>query len=132
MEALDTNVIVRIATRDDEKQLRLALDLVKGRFSRESPAWISLIVIVEFSWVLKRLYNYPRAEVADAIASLLNTRELLIEDAPLVTIALSTFRNSKADFADCLIEARNSNHGIRATHTFDITASKLPGFQRIS
>ena len=108
MEALNAKIIVRRATRDDEKKLMLAFELMKGKFSRESPVWISLIVIVEFTWVLKRLYNYPRNEVADAIAGLLNTKERLIEDAPpSITVAFAAFRKSKADFADCLTEAWN-------------------------
>jgi hypothetical protein len=37
-------------------------------------------------------------------------------------------KDSGADFADCLVEARNRRLGCRATATFDGKALKLPGF----
>jgi predicted nucleic-acid-binding protein len=41
------------------------------------------------------------------------------------------WRDSRADFADCLISARNRRLGCRATASFDAKAAKLPGFMGI-
>jgi len=129
MEALDTNILVRLATRDDKRQFAKANDFVRTRFSSSSPAWISIIVLVEYVWVLSSLYGYSRDEIAFSVSQLLNADSLQVEDHPLVVTALSDFNGSKADLSDCLILARNKSRSISPTHTLDRKAAKLEGFQ---
>ena len=50
------------------------------------------------------------------------------EDEPAIEEALFIWKDTTADFAECLIGARNRRLGCRATATFDAKASKLPGF----
>jgi len=50
------------------------------------------------------------------------------EDEPAIEEALFIWKDTTADFADCLIGAKNRRLGCRATATFDLKASKLPGF----
>jgi len=54
--------------------------------------------------------------------------DLAFEDEPSVERAVYSWKDSSADFADCMIEARNRRIGCRATATFDIKALKLTGF----
>jgi predicted nucleic-acid-binding protein len=42
--------------------------------------------------------------------------------------ALFAWKDSSADFADCLIGARHRAPGCRATASFDAKATNLPGF----
>jgi hypothetical protein len=53
---------------------------------------------------------------------------LAFEDEPSIERAVYSWQDSAADFADCLIEARNRRLGCRATATFDGKALKLGGF----
>jgi predicted nucleic-acid-binding protein len=55
-----------------------------------------------------------------------------LEDEPTIEEALFIWKDSATDFADCLIGAKNRRLGCRATATFDVTASKLPGFIAVS
>jgi predicted nucleic-acid-binding protein len=59
---------------------------------------------------------------------LLDTADLAFEDEQSVENAVYSWKGSAADFADCLIEARNRRLGCRATATFDGRALKLTGF----
>lgn len=129
MEAIDTNILVRLATRDDEQQFAKADQLVRSHFSPRSPAWISIIVLTEFVWVLNRLYSYTRPEIAFSVSQLLRADSFQLEDHQLVISAMAQFSDSKADLADCLILARNQSRSITPTHTFDRRAAKLDGFQ---
>ena len=54
--------------------------------------------------------------------------EFTVEDEPSVERALFLWKNSSAEFADCLIGARHVALGCRATASFDARALKLPGF----
>jgi predicted nucleic-acid-binding protein len=129
MEALDTNILVRLATRDDAAQLRKAERLMREKFSAQSPAWISVIVVTEFAWVLARSYGYARPQIAASLRGLLNTAVFRVEDHTLVAESIDHFLSQAADFSDCVILARNESRSITPTHTLDRKAAKLDGFQ---
>jgi predicted nucleic-acid-binding protein len=131
-DALDTNVLVRLATRDDAAQFGKAERLVRDSFSQSSPAWISVIVVVEYSWVLARLYKYSRKEIISTLTALLDVDCFRVEDQNLVRSALQLYSETKADFSDCLILVRHQANGAKITHTFDRKAAKLKGFQIIT
>jgi predicted nucleic-acid-binding protein len=64
----------------------------------------------------------------DAISGLLDSTEVELEAEPTIEEALYLWKDSAADFADCLIGAHHRRLGCRATATFDVRAVKLPGF----
>jgi predicted nucleic-acid-binding protein len=64
----------------------------------------------------------------ETISGLLDAPDIQLEDEPAVEEALFIWRDANADFADCLIGARNRRLGCKATATFDTKALKLPGF----
>ena len=73
MRALDTNVLVRLVTRDDRKQVAAAEAFVsKG-------AWVSTLVLVEATWVLTAVYELTHAEMTTAIDMLLHHRDLTLQ-----------------------------------------------------
>jgi len=63
--------------------------------------------------------------------SLLEARELTIEDEPALEEALYRWKDSPCQFSDCLITARNLQLGCRATATFDAQAARLPGAESV-
>lgn len=89
---------------------------------------ISLPILLEAEWVLRSRYGLQKNQIMDAISGLLDAAELELEDEPTIEEALYLWRDSAADFADCLIGAHQRRLGCRATATFDARAVKLPGF----
>jgi predicted nucleic-acid-binding protein len=69
--------------------------------------------------------------VVATLASLLDTAELAFEDEPSIEQAIYSWKDSSAEFADCLIDARNRRLGCRSTATFDRRAIKLAGFTQV-
>jgi predicted nucleic-acid-binding protein len=128
MKALDTNVLVRYLTRDDPAQERAASRFLEAARARSEPILVNLIVLCELVWVLGRAYEYSKAEVAAAIEQLLTTEQIVVEEADLAWLALSDFRATKADFADCLIGRKNLRLGSETTVTFDGRLRGLVGF----
>ena len=129
MQGLDTNILVRIATRDDAGQLRKVKTLMRELFSREQPAWVSIIVVTELSWVLGRRYEYSRDQIGHFLETLLKTDSILVEDEIRVGAAIDIYRKNTADFSDCLILVRNQAHSVTPTHTLDRKAAKIDGFE---
>lgn len=126
MHAVDTNVLVRVVTRDDPKQAALAEGFVaKG-------AWVSQLVLVETTWVLSAVYELEASKIAAAIEMILNHRELTVQEPDVVAKALEHFRKKPSlGFSDCLILEVARRAGHLPLGTFDRNLAKLDGAQKL-
>ncbi len=122
MRAVDTNVLVRLIARDDRKQVVAAESFVsKG-------AWVSLLVLMEATWVLSAVYELTHTEIATAVDMLLHHRDLTLQEPDSVAAALEQYRNRPAlGFSDCLILETARKAGHLPLGTFDRDLSKLDG-----
>lgn len=128
MIGIDTNVLVRFLIRDDEPQFEKARKLIKREVTVGRRVFVNQLVIMETEWVLRSIYSIPKAQIIEAISGLLDAIEIQFEDEPSIEEALFMWKDSSADFADCLIGAKNRRQGCQSTATFDAKASRLPGF----
>ncbi len=122
MIGLDTNVLVRYLTRDDPTQSAAAIKLLRS-FSSESKGFLSLIVLIETTWVLQTSYGFKKNQLEEVVEALLRSQELTVERSDLAWQALRTFSASRADFSDCLIERCSHAAGCFYTATFDRAGS---------
>ncbi|KWS99479.1 MULTISPECIES: PIN domain-containing protein [Pseudomonas syringae group] len=130
MIGLDTNVLVRYVAQDDPKQSPKASALIES-FSISSPGFITAVSVVELVWVLQSCYECAKSEIILVLETLLRTRELKIENADVVWQALRLFSDSKADFADCLIERSAIAAGCNHVVSFDSKAIKTTGMRAV-
>jgi len=128
MLGVDTNVLVRFLVRDDEAQFEKARRLISREIGAGEEVFVSIPVLLETEWVLRSRYRMEKGEILESISELLGTSELRFEDEPSVEETLFVWKDSSADFADCLIGAHNRRLGCRATATFDAKTVKLPDF----
>lgn len=126
MLAVDTNVLVRLVTRDDGKQAAAAEAFVtKG-------AWVSHLVLAEMTWILSAAFELAPAKIATAVEMLLKHRDLALQDPDVVAAALDHFRAKPAlGFSDCLVLEIARKAGHLPLGTFDKALSKLAGTQRV-
>lgn len=126
MRAVDTNVVVRLVTRDDPRQTARAEAFVaKG-------AWVSHIVLVEVIWVLDSVFELHHKQLVTAIDMLLNHRDLVLQEPEVVSAALARFRRRpRLGFSDCMVleSARKAGHVPLAT--FDKELGKLDDVERL-
>ena len=127
MLGVDTNVLVRFLVRDDEVQFEKARKLIKREIAAGRRVFVSQLVLLETEWVLRSRYSLPKTLIVEAISGLLDAADVQLEDEPAVEEALFIWKDTAADFADCLIGTQNRRLGCRAMATFDVKASKLPG-----
>ena len=126
MIGLDTNVLVRYIMQDDAKQARRAAALIES-LTPERPGFISVVALVELVWVLESVYTLTRAQIAQALQTLLSIEVWTIERAIAVSSALRGYANGKVDFADRVIERVGASAGCECTMTFDRDAAKAGG-----
>ena len=126
MRAVDTNVLVRLLTRDDPKQVAAAETFV------ERGAWVSHLVLAEATWVLTSVYERGPVEIAMAIDMLLNHQHLTLQDSDVVAVAVADFRSRPAlGFSDCLVMAIARKAGHVPLGTFDRSLAKLAGARKL-
>lgn len=131
MIGLDTNIVVRYFAQDHEQQSACATDLIESLTS-ESPGFISTVVLVELVWVMQGAYKASKAEIVEILQKLLQTREIIVQDAEVALQALARFADSKAGFADCLIERIGQRNGCDYTISFDGDAAETAGMRRLA
>ena len=126
MRAVDTNVLVRLITRDDSRQVASADQFVaKG-------AWVSTLALTETTWVLAAVYERSAAEIATAIDMLLSHKELTVQDSNVVAAALAVFRTRPAlGFSDCLLLELARKAGHLPLGTFDRVLSRIAGAEKL-
>ncbi len=126
MRAVDTNVLIRLATRDDPRQTEVAEAFIADG------AWIPQIVLVEALWVLSAVYDLGPKKIATAVEMFLHHRDLSLQDPDVVAAALDHFRkHPKLGFSDCLILEVARKAGHLPLGTFDRSLGKLEGTHRL-
>ena len=126
MRAVDTNVLVRLITRDEPSQVAAAEAFVSRG------AWVSQLVLVEATWVLGSVYGLRPAAIALAVEMLLSHREITVQDADVVAAALVRYRARPAvGFSDCLVLEVARKAGHLPLGTFDRHLGKLDGAERV-
>ena len=130
MKAIDTNILLRFVVQDDEVQLAKATQFLANR-TPQDPAFVSLIVLVEFMWTLQRRYEYSRADVRDVMQHLLESAELTFEDEDALAILLA--EADRGDLADHLIAYSAARAGCSSVATFDRDAARdIPSMELLS
>ena len=127
MIGLDTNIVVRYLTHDDPAPTTAAE--IMDSLSSVSPGFLSLIVIAELVCVLELSYRFKKVEIQQVLATLLRSKELVVERAEIVAQALRKFSAGHADFADCLIERCGQAAECQYTFTFDRNATGAAGMK---
>jgi predicted nucleic-acid-binding protein len=127
--ALDTNVLVRLVTRDNEAQAQRAKAVFDRHANEVGGLFVADIVVVELCWTLARSYELARAEIALTVRALLDNASVALESPAAVKSALDSFEAGKADFPDCLIVAKSRLAGCSQTLSFDRRMASLPGVQ---
>src|SRR5476649_2745976 len=107
MLGVDTNMLVRFLVRDDEAQFEKARKLIKREVAAGRRVFISQLVLLETEWVLRSRYGLPKNQIIEAVSGLLDATDVQFEDEPVIEQALFTWKDTTADFADCLIGAKN-------------------------
>ncbi|MBI2889368.1 MAG: type II toxin-antitoxin system VapC family toxin [Nitrospirae bacterium] len=126
MRAVDTNLLVRLLSRDDEVQAGAAEEFVS------SGAWISHLVLVETTWVLESVYQLDHRAIATAVEMLLVHRDLALQDPDVVRAALNHYRSrSSLGFSDCMIVEIARKAGHLPLGTFDKNLARVPSAERL-
>lgn len=111
MIAVDTNVIVRLLTQDDELQYQKSLEIIQN-----NNIFIPDTVVLETEWVLRFAYQLKRPDICSALRKLFGLPNVNLVNPNLVAQALQ-WHELGLDFADALHLAQSQSYA--QFYTFD-------------
>jgi predicted nucleic-acid-binding protein len=117
--AVDTNVLVRAAVRDDPEQTAAATRIM----ARAEIVAIGVSCLCEFVWVLHSVYGYRALRIAEAIRILL-VAENVETNRPVAEAGLAMLE-AGGDFADGVIAYEGKWLGAETFVSFDKKAVEM-------
>src|SRR5579859_7318150 len=97
--------------------------MAKALLDRATLIVIPVPALCEFSWVMSRSYKIPLAEIAAAIAEIVDS-ETVLTDVPAIEAGIEMLR-AGGDFADGAIAAQGASFGGTVFASFDRRALEL-------
>lgn len=126
MIGVDSNVLLRHLVRDDPQQTRMVARFFAARGPGD-PAYVSIAVLLEVIWTLRRTYRLPQADVARIVMTLTRSPEIVMQSPVAVRRALWDAHDEQADIADAIIAHAAIEAECDGVVTFDRRAQRLPG-----
>jgi predicted nucleic-acid-binding protein len=117
--AIDTNVLVRYLTWDDDPRARKAAEVIEAA----DQVHVSTVVLCEVVWVLTRAYQYKRHEIVPVLERLVAGREFEIDQVAARTGL--RLLEAGGDFADGVILDGMQSASCEFLATFDRDLARL-------
>ncbi len=124
MISVDTSIVVRLLTGDDQAQFKEA----KVLFAKESII-ITTSVILECEWVLRYAYHFKPLKIADAFQALFGLSNVKLQEQFVIYDAIEWHKHG-LDFADSIHLAKSRDSESFATFDKKLikAASKITNF----
>lgn len=96
MISVDTNIIVRFLTHDDDKQYKKAFKIFN-----ENEIFIADTVILETEWVLRFAYEFNSEDICNAFLRLFGLKNIHLSNPSLIFQAIE-WHKLGLDFSDAM------------------------------
>lgn len=130
--AIDTNILVRLITQDDELQANAVARLLAKHARSGELLFVPITVILELEWVLRSKKSKSKVDVVQALSALLTMVELSFESEGALEQALVDYHEGGADFGEYIHLALSRSSEALPFWTFDRKASKTVGAKMLS
>jgi len=128
---LDTNILLRFLTRDDEQKAQQALNLLLRIERGEEKAITSSLVIFETIYTLQSFYKVPRQHIKEQVLSIISLRSLHLPDKNLFHQALDLYVTKNISFADAYNAAYMQSEEVSNIYTWDRDFDRIDGITRL-
>lgn len=119
MIVIDTNIILRYLLEDNEELSKKAIEIIDN-----NQIFIPTEVIVEASYVLKKVYQVEKDKIYKVIQLLLEMENVNFENKETIELAFKTYAEKNLDIVDCMLYAYAKNEKYEVK-TFDNKLAKL-------
>ena len=135
MKFVDTNIILRYLTRDDEDKAEACYRLFQRADHGEEELFTSEATIAEVVYVLSSTrspYRLNREDIRARLMPVLTIRGLRLPQKRTCIEALNIYASiSSLDFEDALAVAHMNRLGMTEIMSYDRDFDRIPGIQRL-
>ena len=124
---LDANVLIRHLTGDPPAMAARATAYLR----EERELLLTDLVAAETAYVLESFYEAPRADVAQAVRSLLSFDSIVCVDPALLLRAIEVYETDRIDFAEAYLVACAESTGVGRIASFDRSIDRVDTIERI-
>ncbi|MBI2169411.1 MAG: type II toxin-antitoxin system VapC family toxin [Actinobacteria bacterium] len=124
---IDTNVLVRHLTGDPPEMGARATAYLR----QERELLLTDLVAAETVYVLESFYEAPRADVAEALRSLLAFDSIVCVDPALLLRAAEVYETDGIDFAEAYLVACAESTGVGNIASFDRSLDRVDTIERV-
>lgn len=114
----DTNLFIRLITKDDPVQTEAVISLLKRAGAGEVSLVTNVTVIAELVWVMESR-GADQTTIRDAIWSILNTPGIQVDASHLVAQAIDIYAAKNIDFVDAYNISWMFENDLTTAYTFD-------------
>ena len=117
---VDTNVFLRFFVRDVEPFYQKSKEFFEKAEKGEIRLETSEMVIAEIVWVLESYYGFTKAEIAEVVETILETRSIRVANHTRLKEAIKLYISESMDFIDAYNIAYMKARNYKKVATFDI------------
>src|SRR5437867_11479387 len=128
---LDTNILLRYLTRDDQARADRALALLTRVEQGQERVVTSSLVIFETVFTLQKRYQFPRENIRQVLQDLISLRGLELPNKSLLIRALDLFATQNIPFVDAYNAIYMRSRGVMEIYSWDGDFDKIPGITRV-
>ena len=124
---VDTNILVRHLTGDPAEMAEQATKYL----SSASELLLTDLVVAETAYVLESFYTTPRAQIAEAMRSLIAFGSIITVDPPLLLRSIEVYELDRLDFAEAYLVASAETTGVNVVASFDRSIDRVGTITRV-
>jgi predicted nucleic acid-binding protein len=128
---LDTNVLLRVLTRDDPQKAADAFALLQRIDRGDERAVTTPAVIFEVAHTLRSYYGIPKEQIRDLLFPILAMRGLQVSDRDLLRSALELSVQLNIALVDALNAEFMRREGIGCNYSWDEDFDKVAWVNRV-
>ncbi len=130
---VDTNILLRYLTRDDEQKAEACFALLLRSEQGEEELVTSDLVIFKTVFMLqsRRHYDLPRERIRELVEPVIGLRGLRLPRKAVYVRAFDLYCEQNIDFADAYNAAYMEALGLSEIYSYDTDFDRLQGISRI-
>ena len=128
---LDTNILMRYFTGEDERKAEHALNLLTRVERGEERIITSSLVIFETIFTLQSFYKVPRQSIKELVLPIISLRGLHLPDKDIYYHAFDLYVTKNISFADAYNAAYMLSEEVYNIYSWDRDFDKIEGIVRL-
>lgn len=129
---IDTDVIIRLLTGDDEQKRKDAKFLFEQVAEEDLVLYAPDTVIADAVFVLSspNLYRLPQTKIRDLLVVLLRLSNFKVQNKQVVIKALDLYATANIDFGDAMLAVLTHESQEKLIYSYDHDFDKIPDIKR--